>query len=142
MDATTRTSSTIFPCLCYDDAPAAIEWLCRVYGFEKRLVVPGEDGAVMHSELSLGNGVVMVNTTREAEGRRAPGDLPGLSHVISAYVADPDAHHAHATSEGAEITAELADSDYGARGYSTRDLEGNVWHFSNYQPGAWWRAEE
>ncbi|MGH9198706.1 MAG: VOC family protein, partial [Acidimicrobiia bacterium] len=27
-------------CLRYRDAPKAIEWLCRTFGFEKQLVVP------------------------------------------------------------------------------------------------------
>ncbi len=29
------TRATIVPGLRYRDAPAAIEWLCRVFGFEK-----------------------------------------------------------------------------------------------------------
>ena len=31
----------LFPCLYYDDAVAAIEWLCDAFGFRARLVVPG-----------------------------------------------------------------------------------------------------
>lgn len=29
----------ICPTLTYDDAPAAIEWLCRAFGFRRRFVV-------------------------------------------------------------------------------------------------------
>jgi uncharacterized glyoxalase superfamily protein PhnB len=47
--------SSIVPSLRYHDAPAAIEWLCRAFGFEKRLVVPGADeGKVVHAELVRG----------------------------------------------------------------------------------------
>ena len=53
----------MFPCLFYRDAHAAIDWLERVFGFERVMVVPGEDGAVAHSELKLGNGMIMVGTT-------------------------------------------------------------------------------
>ena len=36
--------ATMIPALRYDDAAAAVEWLCRAFGFKKHLVVPGEDG--------------------------------------------------------------------------------------------------
>ena len=45
--------SNIYPSLYYDDAPAAIEWLCRVFGFKKRLVVPDSSGGVRHSDTVL-----------------------------------------------------------------------------------------
>ena len=38
----TTGKSTVIPGMRYRDAPAAIEWLCRVLGFSKSLVVPGE----------------------------------------------------------------------------------------------------
>ncbi|MGE0145122.1 MAG: hypothetical protein AB7T19_17695 [Planctomycetota bacterium] len=47
------TTSDIQPCLTYADAPAAIDWLCRVFGFTRRLIVHGPDGSIRHSELSL-----------------------------------------------------------------------------------------
>ncbi len=39
-----NTRATVVPCLRYRDAPKAIEWLCSVFGFEKQLVVPNDDG--------------------------------------------------------------------------------------------------
>jgi uncharacterized glyoxalase superfamily protein PhnB len=63
-----RSPGTLYPALTYDDAPAAIEWLCRALGFTKRLVVPGPNGTIMHSELSLGSGVIMVSSPPE-QGR-------------------------------------------------------------------------
>src|SRR3954468_3341763 len=38
------SDQTIFPALRYRDAPAAIEWLGRAFGFEARMVVDGSDG--------------------------------------------------------------------------------------------------
>jgi uncharacterized glyoxalase superfamily protein PhnB len=49
-------------------------------------------------------------------------------------VADPDEHHRRAVEAGAEIVRPLEDTDYGARGYTARDPEGNLWSFGNYQP--------
>jgi uncharacterized glyoxalase superfamily protein PhnB len=40
------TRTTVIPTLRYRDAPAAIEWLCQTFGFEKDLVVSNEDGTI------------------------------------------------------------------------------------------------
>jgi len=55
-----NTKATVIPCLRYRDAPAAIEWLCRAFGFEKHLVVPNQDGTIAHAQLSFGAGMVML----------------------------------------------------------------------------------
>ena len=67
--------SDVYPSLVYDDANAAIDWLCRAFGFTRRFVVPGENGRVEHSELSLGNAVVMISSPK-AEFRRSPAMPP------------------------------------------------------------------
>jgi uncharacterized glyoxalase superfamily protein PhnB len=132
------TTATIYPGLSYNDAPAAIEFLCNAFGFEQRLVVPGPDGTIMHSELSLGPSVIMVGTTRSGEGRLSPADVGGVTMGLSVHVDDPDAHYARAVAAGAEIIQELMDADYGSRGYTAKDTEGHHWHFATYRPGAWW----
>jgi uncharacterized glyoxalase superfamily protein PhnB len=132
------TPSNIYPSLTYDDAPAAIAWLCRAYGFRERLVVPGPGGTVMHSELSLGPGVIMVSSARPEQGRLGPRSLKGASQALCVRIDDPDAHCARARAAGAVILQEPKDEDYGSRGYSARDPEGAVWYFGTYRPGAWW----
>ncbi len=42
------TPSDIHPTLTYDDAKAAIDWLCRAFGFTLSFVVPGADTRVEH----------------------------------------------------------------------------------------------
>jgi uncharacterized glyoxalase superfamily protein PhnB len=59
-----NAKATVIPCLRYRDAPAAIEWLCRAFGFEKHLVVPGESGTIAHAELSFGNGMIMLGSVK------------------------------------------------------------------------------
>jgi uncharacterized glyoxalase superfamily protein PhnB len=132
------TPSNIYPSLTYDDAPAAIEWLGRAFGFEQRLRVPGPDGTVMHSELSLGPGVIMVSSARPDEGRVSPRGLPGVNQALCVHVEDPDAHCARAKAAGAEITREPQDEEYGGRGYMAKDVEGHRWYFGSYRPGSWW----
>ena len=133
-----RTPSDIYPSLTYDDAPAAIEWLCRAFGFTKRLVVPGPDGRITHSELSLGTGVIMVSSPKPEDNRLGPRELPGQAQALTAFVDDPDAHHAQAVAAGAQVVRPLRSEEYGARGYMARDPEGHLWYFGNYRPGEYW----
>ena len=130
--------STIYPSVYYDDPAAAIEWLCRAFGFESRLVVPGPDGGVLHSELSYGDGVVMVGGARRERGLVSPRALAGLHQALSVHVEDPDAHFARASAAGARIVQPLRDEEYGSRGYMAKDPEGHTWYFGTYVPGAYW----
>jgi uncharacterized glyoxalase superfamily protein PhnB len=137
-DESGKVRSPVIPTLRYRDAPAAIEWLCRAFGFEKHLVVPGEEGTIAHAQLRFGNGMIMLGSARDDEfGRwqRPPRDAGG-DGTQSAYVivADPDAHHARAVAAGARIVLPLVDEDYGGRGYSCLDPEGHVWSFGSYDP--------
>lgn len=138
MPDTTAITSNIYPSLTYDDAPAAIEWLCRAFGFTRRLVVDGPDGTVVHSELSLGPGVIMVSSPKPEAGRVGPGKTSAAPSALCVRVDDPDAHFKRAHDAGAEILRELQDEDYGSRGYMARDPEGHQWYFGTYRPGEHW----
>ncbi len=128
----------IIPTLRYQDAPAAIEWLCRAFGFERHLVVPGDNGTIAHAQLTFGNGMIMVGSQRDDEfGRlqRTPAQVGGIG-TESPYiiVPDADAHHARAAAAGAKVVIALRDEDYGGRLYSCRDPEGHLWNFGTYDP--------
>ena len=78
-----NTRATVVPCLCYRDAPKAIEWLCSVFGFEKQLVVPNEDGTIAHAQLSFGNGMVMLSSVSKVEKEfsrltKQPDEIGGM----------------------------------------------------------------
>ena len=118
--------NTIHPILVYRDPKAAIDFLCRAFGFERQLVVDGDDGGVAHAELRLGDGIVMLATASDA--------MPAGAHRVYVSVDDADAHHARAAAEGAEVTEPPADRDYGSREYGVRDPEGGVWWFGTYVP--------
>ena len=132
------TRATIVSTLRYRDAPAAIEWLCRAFGFEKHLVVPGEEATIAHAQLTFGNGMVMLGSVRDDDyGKlQAPLDDPDAPVTQSAYVivTDVDEHHRIAAAAGAKIVSPPADQDYGGRLYSCRDPEGNLWSFGSYDP--------
>jgi uncharacterized glyoxalase superfamily protein PhnB len=127
-----RISSALF----YDEPARAIDWLCRAFGFEVRLKVEGEDGSIEHSELLLGEGVVMVaDSKKRAPYRRSPRGLDGANtQSLMAYIDDVEAHCARARAAGAKVVTEPKTTDYGEdywedRGYEVEDLEGHHWYF-------------
>jgi len=126
----------ISPSVFYDDAVAAIDWLCRAFGFEVRLKVEGGDGGIVHSELVFGGGVVMVASAGRMEGCKSPRSVGGANtQALFAYVDDVESHCARARAAGASIVREPETKDYGSdwwtdRGYEARDLEGHRWWFS------------
>jgi uncharacterized glyoxalase superfamily protein PhnB len=132
--------SSIIPTFRYRDAPAAIEFLCTAFGFTKHLVVPGENGTIIHAQLRFGSGMIMLSSaTEEGEygrmvGMPAPGNTGGQGPYLIA--ADCDAHYARAKAAGAAILLDIEDKDYGGRGYTCRDPEGYVWSFGSYDPWA------
>lgn len=132
----------IAPSLYYRDAAAAIDWLCKAFGFTVRLRVEGEGGSIVHSELEYGDGLIMVGQ-EEAEGapprfarrRLSPLSAPGNSQDLMVYVDDVDAHCATARAAGATIYAEPEVHDYGEdywadRSYGAMDPEGHHWWFT------------
>ena len=134
------TRATVIPCLRYRDAPKAIEWLCSVFGFEKQLVVPNEDGTIAHAQLSFGNGMVMLGSVLKVDnefGRfiKQPDEIGGME-TQSPYlvVLDADAVYRRAKTSGAKIEIEIKDEDYGGRGFSCRDPEGHFWNIGTYDP--------
>lgn len=129
-----RFTSAVF----YQDAAAAIDWLCDVFGFGIRIKVEGEGGRIEHSELTYGEGVVMVaqedpGSQRWKRVMRSPQSLSGAgTQCIMFYVDDADSHCNHARGRGARIVEEPATHDYGEdywadRSYGALDPEGHLW---------------
>ena len=116
------TRTTVVPSLRYRDEPAAIKWLCEVFGFEQQLIVPNADGSIAHAQLSFGNGMIMLGT------------VGNETHNTYVVVSDADAVYARVKAAGAEILRELRDEAYGGRGFVCRDVEGHVWSFGTYDP--------
>lgn len=126
---TSSTGPTIVPTIRYADARAAIEFLTKAFGFVAGTVMDGEDGAVVHAELTYRDGVVMLGTKSGSESSF------DTDRVCTYLVTEtPDELHEQAVGAGAEIVQELSDQDYGSREFSARDPEGNVWAFGTYRP--------
>ena len=53
--------------------------------------------------------------------------------MIYVVTDEPDALFARSTAAGAEVVQGLRDEDYGSRGFTVRDPEGNTWSFGTYR---------
>lgn len=126
----------ISSCLFYDDAAAAIDWLCRAFGFEVRLKVEDGEGGIVHSELLFGEAVIMVGSASAQRHFQSPRSLGGANtQCLFGYVDDVDAHCERARKAGATIVSEPVDKNHGDdwgtdRGYGALDCEGHSWWFA------------
>ena len=133
-----RISSGVY----YREAAKMIDWLCDAYGFELRLKVEGDNGRIEHSELTYGDGLIMVGEERVGPASRWGVDMKSPLSVagsntqgLMVYVDDVDAHCARARKAGARIVDEPTLHDYGEdywadRSYGAVDPEGHLWWFT------------
>ena len=138
MSHAANTVATVIPAMAYRDALKMIDWLCRAFGFEQRAVYADGD-VVHHAQLTFGNGMIMLGSAdKHGEWSKlmVQPDEIGMRETQSAciIVADADAHYAQAKAAGAGIVIDIADQDYGGRGYACRDPEGHLWWFGSYDP--------
>jgi uncharacterized glyoxalase superfamily protein PhnB len=124
------TYPTVAPYLMYEDATAALSWLCKAFGFRERLRYAEPDGRISHAELTLGDGVVMIGSP--GEGYQSPATHGHRGTMIAVTVPDVDAHCDRARAAGATIVSEPKDQPYGERSYRARDLEGQDWSFGQH----------
>ena len=136
--------SPLIPCLRYADAPAAIDFLCAAFGFERHYVLTddADPGLVHHAQLTLGGAMVMLGSDRPGDTKdryrwRTPAEAGGITQCICLVVDDADAACQRAEAAGADILAGPYDNDgYPGRSFDARDPEGNVWNVTSYDPFA------
>jgi uncharacterized glyoxalase superfamily protein PhnB len=128
-----RARYPIWPVVIYKDGRAAIRFLVEAFGFEESAVYSDEkdENVIVHAELRWpGGGGVMLGSTGGGEppfSERATG-----AASIYVVIDEPDALYARVENAGAEIVRPLRDEDYGSRGFSAADPEGNIWSFGTY----------
>jgi uncharacterized glyoxalase superfamily protein PhnB len=131
--------STVIPALRYRDAPAAIEWLCQAFGFEKNAVYANEDGTIGHAQLTFGNGMIMLSSAIPgspfSEVIRQPEDMGGVeTQTPCLIVSDCDAIYRTAKAASAAMLMDLEEKDYGGKAFTCRDPEGHIWNIGTYDP--------
>lgn len=137
MTETHTQSAALFAYFGYRDAPGAIEWLGRAFGFEATMCFPDDDGGVAHAELRLGDAAIVVFSDRDGY-QRPPrkGDTMGIGmYICLAEPAEVDAIHARSREAGAFCVWEPEATEWGSYRCRVLDPEGFEWTFGIHRPG-------
>ncbi|MGQ0678095.1 MAG: VOC family protein [Actinomycetota bacterium] len=126
-------NTNIWPVLIFKDGRAGIQFLTQAFGFEQAAAFYAEDDpdVLTHGELRWpGGGGVMLGSVTGGE----PPFTGRPAGMASIYIqtGEPDALHDRAVSAGAVISRPLRDEEYGSRGFTATDPEGNLWSFGTY----------
>ncbi|MET8518876.1 VOC family protein [Nocardioides sp. NPDC004968] len=114
--------------MAFRDAEAMMTWLSAI-GFVEHSTYR-EGGIVAHAEwLWPGGGGLMFGQVREGGSLKVTGGS-GVYLIDQ----DPDALFDKAVAAGATVDRPMVDQDYGGRGGTVTDPEGNSWSFGSYQP--------
>jgi PhnB protein len=113
----------IIPYLFYRDVGAALDFLCRAFGFKEEMR-HGTPSGGMHGEASLQGQLVMLGQRAHQRSSTTPKDAGGATTGVFVYIDDLDKHYEVARTAGAEIVHPPKDVEYG-RTYWANDPEGH-----------------
>lgn len=139
------TGSTLIPSLRYRDAPAAIDWLCRILGLTRHAVYANPDHTIAHAELcstaGSGSGMIMLGSVKHEGVHQQHVAQPaevGLRSTAGIYLVVPDCDpiYTAANTAGATIVMPLQTMDYGGKAFSCLDPEHHLWSVGEYDPWA------
>lgn len=116
--------------LCYKNPDAALAFLEKAFGFEPAMIIRDAEGRLAHSEMRLGDGLVMVGSEWD-ESTQSPASLGGrTTQTVHVHLTENiDAHCDRARAAGATILMAPETQFYGDRTYRAADLEGHIWTF-------------
>lgn len=124
----------ITPALVVNDAAKALEFYAQVFGAKERSRFPGPDGTILHSEVEIGDSVLIVEDAVPFMGTQAPpvGGFDGTPTFLYIYVGDVDATIERAVELGATLKRPAQDQFYGDRDGFIIDPFGHGWTISSH----------
>ena len=57
----------IIPSIRYKHCPEAIDWLARAFSFTPHFVVPGDQGEILHAQLTYGDAMIMLGSAHDGD---------------------------------------------------------------------------
>lgn len=125
---------SLWPTLSYDDAPAGIAFLTDVLGFTEVVRYETDDDdapLIVHAQLRWPpGGGVMLRSQAAASPELADRPLGAAS--IYLVTDDPDAVWTRCEEAGTQVVRSMREEDYGSRGFTVGDPEGNLWSIGTY----------
>lgn len=122
----------VSPYLSISGAAAAIEFYQRAFGARERMRLADPSGKIMHAEIEIEDGLIMLADEFPEMDFRSPQSLGGSPVTIHFYVPDVDTLAAKAEAAGATVLRPVQDQFYGDRSVSLRDPFGHVWNFATH----------
>ncbi len=131
MAAPTARRPSFVSSVVYKDNRAALHWLRQAFGFEVSEVLTDAKDAIVHAEMSHGDGIVMIGF-EFTEWACSPVSVGGKNtqRIHVRIEKGIDEHCERARKAGATIVMQPTDQFYGERSYVAIDLEGHRWTFS------------
>jgi uncharacterized glyoxalase superfamily protein PhnB len=119
---------TLASAIFYRDPRAALKFLEAAFGFELVTLIEDPDGNLAHSQMRLGDAVIMVGGEWMADVA-SPASTGGKNtQFIHLHIdSDVDAHYRRARAAGMDILQEPQDQFFGDRTYRCKDPEGHMW---------------
>ena len=115
---------TVTPFLNVEGANEALAFYKKAFGAEERVRMPTPDGKIMHSEIKIGDSIVMVSDAMMN---------PVTKSSIHLYVPDADVVWNRATDAGAKVEMPIADMFWGDRYGVLSDKWGNRWAVATHK---------
>lgn len=118
----------VMPYLIVRGASDAMRFYQRAFG----AVVPkppmlAPDGQIMHGEMTIGGGTIMIADEYPEMGYTSPQTVGGTAVSLLLYVADVDALFQRAVGAGARVVTAPEDRFYGDRIATIADPYGHLW---------------
>ena len=124
--------TAVTPYLYIEDAARAIDFYTKVLDAHERMRMPGPDGKVMHAELMINGGLVMLGEANPGMDMKSPKALGGASGGLFVYVRDVDATVKAARAAGAKAVGEVENMFWGDRTGRIVDPWGHHWTIATH----------
>jgi PhnB protein len=115
------------PYITVDDGAAAVDFYQKAFGAVETSRMADPAGKIGHSELRIGDAVMMLSDEFPEYGAQSPRTVGGSPVMLHLYVEDADAVVATAVEAGATVDQPVEDQFYGDRGGKITDPFGHRW---------------
>ena len=122
---------SVTPYLVVDDAAAALDFYVRAFGAQELFRMPMGD-RIGHSEIRIGDSVVMLVDEFPEQGHLGPRSRGGCTSSLMVYVEDVDSAFRRAIDAGATEKRAVENQFWGDRMGTLTDPFGHMWSLATH----------